>query len=137
MMMQSLLKIDKDKLENLDCQRLTAFERDSLSDLCSILHPFQQATLHFQQESTPSASYVLPSIRAIKSKLRSMKSRMHGKLVSALLASLEKRFQECEGDIAFVAAAVLDPKFRYVNFDITKTNSSENTCHMCNSNFKM
>ena len=60
---------DPEKLNKLDSANLFDHERESLSELCDILAPFQEATMVTQGENRVTASWVIPSILGLKSQL--------------------------------------------------------------------
>lgn len=112
-MIRSVLDTPKEKLDLLQTAQLTSFERDSLADLCQVLTPFEEATVYLQPENTVSASYVLPCIRGLSCKLKKLSStRLNGRLVQALSASLEKRLGYVESETVFTVASALDPRFK-------------------------
>ena len=91
-MLNSILSVSEDKLNSLECSvKLTVYERKLLQELCTILQPFEEATLEVQKEQTVRASLAVP----LKSNL-----------------SLQKRMSKYEEDENFITAAILDPRFK-------------------------
>ena len=70
-MIQSILCIPEDKLSSLkNVTHITAHERHILKDIVDILTPFQAATDFVQVDCVPSAGYVLPCVKDLKSSLQ-------------------------------------------------------------------
>jgi len=65
-MLKSVLNIPKEKLDQLDTQKLSHHERTLLSDLVDILSPFQEATDYAQTQNAASAGYIIPCILGLK-----------------------------------------------------------------------
>ena len=70
-MLNSILSVSEDKLDSLECTvKLTVYERKLLQELCTILQPFEEATLEVQKEHTVSASLAVPLTVALEIKSR-------------------------------------------------------------------
>ena len=112
-MLNSILSVSEDKLNSLECSvKLTAYERKLLQELCTILQPFEEATLEVQKEHTVSASLAVPLTVALKNQMQSISSTYNSKMVTTLKSSLQKRMSKYEEDENFITAAILDPRFK-------------------------
>ena len=66
-MIRSVLKVPEDKLNLVDSVlKLSSYERKLLHELCSILEPFERATMHVQQQNNLSASLTVPITLGLK-----------------------------------------------------------------------
>ena len=74
-MISSVLKISQQKLEQLDCTKLTANDRNLLKYLITILTPFEEATDVAQRQNIVSSSFVAPCVLGLKVELENMQSR--------------------------------------------------------------
>ena len=112
-MIRSVLNMTIAILNELDTSnKLTAYERNLLSSLCDILEPFAIATDYTQGEKCVTSSYVIPCIRGLKEQLSKMDTRYHGKLITAFMQSISKRFESLEYERPFQMASLLDPRFK-------------------------
>ena len=71
--------------------KLTTHDRNILQDLVQILQPFKEATDSAQVGCTPSAGYLLPSVRGLIHHVKHMISKYSSSLISALKISFKKR----------------------------------------------
>ena len=112
-MLNSILSVSDDKLNSLECShKLTTYGCKLLQELCTILQPFQEATLEIQKEQTVSASLAVPLTVALKNQMQCISSTYNCKMITTLKSSLQKRMSKYEEDEEFVIAAVLDPRFK-------------------------
>ncbi|XP_041354190.1 zinc finger BED domain-containing protein 4-like [Gigantopelta aegis] len=111
-MIRSVLKIPKDKLDQLDTHTLSNHDRVLLTDLVEILSLFEEATDYAQTQNKVSASYILPCIRGLKAELSNMEYRFHNKVVSFLSASVTERPTQYEDTESLILATILDPRFK-------------------------
>lgn len=64
-MIRSVLNVSEEKLNRVEgTQKISSYERKLLSELSTILEPFEEATLLVQKEKTISASYLFLSLLA-------------------------------------------------------------------------
>ena len=112
-MLNSILSVSEDKLNLLECShKLTTYERKLLQEPCTILQPFQEATLEIQKEQTVSASLAVPLTVALKNQMQCISSTYNCKMITTLKSSLQKRMSKYGEDEEFVIAAVLDAPTR-------------------------
>lgn len=111
-MLKSILAVDEEKLNQLDCIKLTSYERKVLQELCLILKPFEEVTLEVQKESSVSASLAIPLTIALKSHMHSISGTFNSKMLKSLKISIEKRLSKYENNEDFITATVLDPRFK-------------------------
>ena len=72
-MIKSILKVDKNKINTLDTAKLAAYERNTLNDFVEILSPFEEATNIAQIENKVSSSLVIPCIRGLRAQLSTLR----------------------------------------------------------------
>ena len=106
-MIRSILNIPKEKLDQLDTQKLSHHERTLLADLVEILSPFEEAADDSQTQQTTTAAYIIPSVLGLKSELRDMRSKFNSKLVSTL-----RRLSSYEDEDYLILVSILDPRFK-------------------------
>lgn len=111
---RSLLSVPVEKLQLLDCQQLSSYERVMLNDLIEILMPFEEATDALQEQDIVTGSFVIPCIRGLQAALDSFKLKHESAIVTDLLASLNYRMSCYESRTHFICAAILDPRFKLV-----------------------
>ena len=112
-MIRSVLSISADKLDQLDNQKLTYYERCLLTDLLEILSPFEEATDVIQKQNTTSASFIIPCICGLNAVLSNTHSKFQSKLVSTLKSSVNRRLSSYyEQRMYLIIAAMLDPRFK-------------------------
>ena len=73
-MVRFILAVPKEKLDNLETEKLSVYERNTLQELCDILGPFEDATMYAQKGNTVSASLVLPCVGGLKNKMQVLSS---------------------------------------------------------------
>ena len=96
----------------LDCTKLTAYDRNLLQDLITILTPFEEATDIAQRQNIVSSSFVVPCVLRLKAELENMQSRYNCKLVAALKKSVDRRLTPFKDRAVFCMASTLDPRFK-------------------------
>ena len=111
-MIRSVLKISQQKLDQLDCTKLTAYDRHLLQDLITILTPFEEATDIAQRQNIVLSSFVVPCVLGLKVELENMQSRYNCKLVAALKKSVDRRLIPFKDRAVFCLASTLDPRFK-------------------------
>ena len=111
-MIRSVLNIPDEKMEKLDVQQLTAYERKILAELCSFLPPFERATMMVQQSSSTSASLTIPVTLGLKHQLKQISCTYNNAMVSRLRNSIDNRLSHYETDESYLMAAILDPRFK-------------------------
>ncbi len=109
-MIRSLLAIPAEKLAQLDCAQLSAYERSVLKDLVEILTPFEDVTDEVQGEKYVTSSSVAPLVRGLRFAIESLQSKFNCGMLKALKDSFEKRLSKFEDNPVFQIAAVLDPR---------------------------
>ena len=107
---RSLLSIPSEKLQQLDCQQLTTYERGTLEDLVDILTPFEEATDFTQGQNVVTASFIIPCIKGLRASLNSLILKYPSMMVSNLKSSLDRRMSPFEEREHFQYAAILDPR---------------------------
>lgn len=95
-MLRSIVVVPSDKLDSLDTQKLTAYERNVIKEIIEVLTPFEEATDCAQVENYPSAGYVLPCIRGLEDQLNKMVTKYHSSFILALQKSLSTRMRVYE-----------------------------------------
>lgn len=110
-MLKSILEVEEEKLNQLDCIKLTSYERKILDELCIILKPFEEVTLEVQRQTSVSASLAIPLTLALKNQMQSISGIYNSKIVISLQSSIEKRLSKYEKDEDYIIATVLDPRF--------------------------
>ena len=88
---QSILNINKEKLDNLETVKLSTYESNRLQELCDILQPFQVVTDIIQKEKIVSASMVIPCILWLKRKMKSICAKFQNKQGAVLESSINTR----------------------------------------------
>ena len=111
-MIRSILSIPEDKLDQLQTEKLTKYDRSILEDLCKMLVPFEEATDLAQQSNGVSASYVILCVLGLKAHLMAMSLNYNCKFLSTLKSSVEKRLSVYLEREEFQLAAMLDPRFK-------------------------
>lgn len=122
-MIRSVLKIPEEKLNKVEgAQKISSYERKLLSELCTILEPFEHATLLVQKERNVSASLPIPVTLGLKHQVKEISCDYSSKMVLALKSSIEKRLNMYELDDSYIISAVLDPRFKVRWCDQEKIN---------------
>ena len=111
-MLRSIVAVPSEKLDSLDTQKLTAYERSVIKEIIEILTPFEEATDYAQIENYPSAGYVLPCIRGLEDQLNKMVTKYYSSFIKALQKSLSTRMRVYEKKDDYLLTAVLDPRFK-------------------------
>ena len=112
-MIRSLLRIDSDTLDKLDCQhKLNIYEMNIMRELCEILSPFETATDMTQGENHVTASLVVPCVRGLRAEVAELSQTYACKMVKTLADSIEKRLSSYETKDVFTSATSLDPRFK-------------------------
>ena len=112
-MIRSILAIPNSKLVELETpHKLTTYERNVLQEMIMILTPFEEATDYVQIEKYPSAGYVLPCIKGLRSQLTAISSIHHATFLKELQNSIDRRLAVYEKDVSYCLAAVCDPRFK-------------------------
>ena len=109
-MIRSLLAIPADKLTQLDCAQLSAYERSVLKDLVEILTPFEETTDEVQGEKYVTSSLVSPLARGLRFTIQSLQSKFNCGMLKSLKDSFKERLAKFEDSPVFQLAAVLDPR---------------------------
>lgn len=107
-MIKSVLRVPKEKLDN---NKLSAYERNCLMDICDILQPFQVATDMVQGEKIVNSSFVIPCVRGFERNCAQCPANLTTKLVKTLPESVNPRLSVFEQRQLYVLAAALDPRF--------------------------
>ena len=111
-MLRSIINVPSTTLDSIDAPKLSAYERNMITDIMEVLAPFEEATDFAQIENCPSAGYVLPCIRGLEHQLINLTSKYHSSFVTALRSSLMKRMAVYEKKNDYNIAAMLDPRFK-------------------------
>ena len=112
-MIKSVLKVPEEKQNSVECNvTLPSKERKLLQELCTILNPFEDATMQVQQQENVSASLNIPVTFGLKHQIDEISVTYNNKMVNTLKASTEKRISGYEKYGSYIVAAVLDPRFR-------------------------
>ena len=112
-MMKSVLSIPEDKLNKVEgATKISSYERKLLSELCTILDPFEYATVLVQKEKYVSASLPIPVTLGLKHQVNELSCDYSSKMISTLKASIDKRLSVYESDETYITSAVLDPRFK-------------------------
>lgn len=111
-MIRSILNVPSDKLDKLDCASITAYDRKVLSEISTILKPFEDATVLVQKEKHVSGSMVIPITLGLKEHLQNVKSDYCAKFVSSLSESLSKRLTKYQEDDVYITSSILDTRFK-------------------------
>ena len=78
-MIRSVLKVPEEKLNKIEgAQKISSYERTLLSELCTILVPFEHATLLVQKERNASASLPIPVTLGLKHQVKKIQSNLNG-----------------------------------------------------------
>lgn len=111
-MIKSILKVDKEKLNTLNTAKLASYELNSLRDFVEILSPFEEATKIAQIENEVSSSLVIPCIRGLRAQMTTLCDKYSNGLVRELTESLERRLSKYESGDIYKIASTLDPRFK-------------------------
>ena len=98
-MLNSILAVCEEKINSLECsQKLTTYEpqRKLLQELCTILKPFQEATLEVQKQDIVSSSLAVHLTVALRNQVQSISSTYNCRIVSTLKSSLQRRLSKYE-----------------------------------------
>jgi len=114
MMIRSILKIDRDKLDSLETTKLTSRNRLMIEDLITILTPFEEVTNEIQGEKVVTVSLVIPAILGLQTALDV--SEYHQLFVNELKRSLERRMQHYLENLQYQRATILDPRIKFQCF---------------------
>ncbi|XP_069103066.1 zinc finger BED domain-containing protein 4-like [Argopecten irradians] len=114
-MLRSILKVPEEKLNKVECrQTLSTYERKLLSELCSILEPFEHATVLVQKESNVSGSLTIPVTLGLEHQLALVEVNYSSKMISALKSSIQSRLSHYKTSENYILASLLDPRFKTV-----------------------
>ena len=112
-MIQSILNVPEEKLNSIECNfKLSTYERKLLSELCTILGPFEHVTVLVQKENNVSASLTVPVTIGLKHQMQHISSTFNNKMVSTFKRSINERLSQYEQEESYVVAAVLDARFK-------------------------
>lgn len=112
-MLRSVLAVSEEKLAQCGApSQLSTYERKLLKELCSILKPFEEATVMVQREKSVSASLVVPITLGLQHKLEKISSTYNNRMVSCLKSSLDKRLSQYLLDDNYIMSAILDPSLK-------------------------
>lgn len=93
-MIRSVLGAPEEKLKQIDVQKLTAYERKHLQELCTILTPFERVTDLVQQENNISKSLTEPMTIGLKHQLQQISSIYSNKMMTTLKSLVHKRLSD-------------------------------------------
>ncbi|XP_063876928.1 uncharacterized protein LOC135109479 [Scylla paramamosain] len=112
-MLHSLLNIDPEKLDQLNCPvKLTKYELNLIKEITGILIPFEVATLECQGKNVVTSSKVISCIHGLKAELEQLSQRYKSKMITTLKSSVKKRLKIFEDMEIFQLASLLDPRFK-------------------------
>lgn len=112
-MLRSILKVPEEKLNMTDCKyKLSSYERKLLNELCTILEPFEKATLLVQKEISVSGSLTIPVTLGLKHQVSQISVAYSSKMVHTLSDSINTRLSQFESDECYILASLLDPRFK-------------------------
>ena len=112
-MIKSILNVPEEKLNKTECKiQLSTYERKLLSELCTILGPFEHVTILVQKENNISASLTVPVTIGLRHQMHQISSTFNNKMVSTFKRSIKERLSRYEEEESYVVAAVLDPRFK-------------------------
>ena len=111
-MIHSILAISPEKLDKLDCIKLSSYERKTLQEIVDMLSPFESATHFTQGEKVVTASLVVPCVKGVKKKLASLAEIYNGPLIRTLKESFHKCMTPFEERESLIIATILDPRFK-------------------------
>ena len=84
-----------------------------LSIFCTfVLSPFDMVTEKCQAQNEVTAGLIIPCVRGLKEEMKEMQDTFKSKMVSTLLASLEKTMKKYEEMPSLQIASALDPRFK-------------------------
>ncbi len=111
--MRSLLHIPQNIIDKIDFAiKLKAHELKLVKELCTILKPFEEATIISQGENVITSSEVIVCVRSLREQLEKLSEEFSCRLLTALQASLESRLSKYEDMEVFQLAATLDPRYK-------------------------
>ena len=109
-MIKSILNVPKEKLNKTECKiQLSTYERKLLSELCTILGPFEHVTFLVQKENNISASLTVPVTIGLRHQIS---STFNNKMVSTFKCSIKEGLSRYEKEESYVVAAVLYLRFK-------------------------
>ena len=113
-MIRSVLTLSNEQLLSVNCTTvLTPSERETLTMFCNVLKPFEDVTDLVQGELQVTSSVVIPCILALRTRMNAMQTdKKAHQLASTLHNSITKRLNKYETSEVFIAACMLDPRFR-------------------------
>lgn len=87
-----------------------------ITEYCKIMKPLADALDILQGDKNVCIGYLLPTLAVLKTKMNNLKMRpenvLCGDLIKAIIAGIEKRFDELFEDEELIIAAILHPKFK-------------------------
>ena len=112
-MIKSVLKVPENKLNEIGCKtKLSTYERKLLGELCTVLEPFEKATVLVQGEKYVTSSLAIPVTLGLKNQISKLSTVYNSKMVSALSDSVDTRLSQYQTDDPYILAALLDPRFK-------------------------
>ena len=111
-MIRSVLAIPPEKLDKLDCTKLTLYKRKTLQEIVEMLTPFESATHFTQGENMVTSSLVVPCVKGMKKGMTVLGEQYSCPLMKALKASLERRMGQFEENRSLIMATILNPRFK-------------------------
>ena len=125
-MIKSILNVPEEKLNKNECKiQLSIYERKLLSELCTILCPFEHVTILVQKENNISASLIVPVTIGLRHQMHQISSTFNNKMVSTFQRSIKEGLSCYEKEESYVVAAFLDLRFKLRWCESDKTESVE------------
>ena len=107
-----MLAISAEKLDKLDCMKLTLCKRKTLQEVVDVLIPFE-SFIHFTQgENMVTSSLVVPCVKGMKKKLVVHGESYSCTLMKTLKASFERRMSQFEENDSTIMTTTWDLRFK-------------------------
>ncbi|XP_069600377.1 zinc finger BED domain-containing protein 4-like [Ranitomeya imitator] len=113
-------------LINASVDTLSQDEWEVVREICAILEPFKQVTVEISAESYVTASKMLllckglQKVTADREREGALTTEQGRQLVSALIATMDRKFHNMEYNIVFSETTLLDPRFKKLAFSDTR-----------------
>ncbi|XP_077148974.1 E3 SUMO-protein ligase ZBED1-like [Ranitomeya variabilis] len=113
-------------LINASVDTLSQDEWEVVREICAILEPFEQVTVEISAESYVTASKMLllckglQKVTADREREGALTTEQGRQLVSALIATMDRKFHNMEYNIVFSETTLLDPRFKKLAFSDTR-----------------
>ena len=100
--------------------KLTALDRNFLSDWLNVMEPFVDISTTLQADRKVTSSLVMPAINSLKEHVNNFPTRYNSKFIGALKKSMQTRLNKYKEEQAYHCATFLDSRFKLEAFTSDK-----------------